>query len=113
MRALRCWSGLLDRIEAGDLDLSSLRLRREEVLKCAARHGACNIRVFGSIARADAGPASDIDLLVTMEAGRNLLDLVGLQQDLEDLLGESVDVLSDGGVSPHMRDRIFAEAVPL
>lgn len=95
------------------MDLSSLRLRRQEVLDCATGHGACNIRVFGSIARGEADPASDIDLLVTMEAGRNLMDLVGLQQDLEDLLGQSVDVLSDGGVSPYMRDRIFAEAMPL
>ena len=95
------------------MDLSSLRLRREEVLECAAGHGACKVRVFGSIVRAEARPAGDIDLLVTMKAGRNLMDLVGLQQDLEDLLGESVDVLSDGGVSPHMQERIFAEAVPL
>lgn len=48
-----------------------------------------------------------------MQPGRNLLDLVGLQQDLEDLLGTDVDVLSDGGVSPHLRERIYAEAIPL
>jgi hypothetical protein len=48
-----------------------------------------------------------------MEPGRNLLDLVGLWQDLEDLLGAHVDVLTDGGVSPYMRERILAEAVPL
>jgi uncharacterized protein len=55
----------------------------------------------------------DVDLLVEMQPGRNLLDLVGLEQDLEDLLGTDVDVLSDGGVSPHLRERIYAEAVPL
>jgi uncharacterized protein len=54
-----------------------------------------------------------VDLLVEMEPGRNLLDLVGLWQDLEDLLDSQVDVLTDGGVSPYMRERIFAEAVPL
>lgn len=71
------------------------------------------MRVFGSAARGDADTASDVDLLVEMEPGRSLLDLVGLWQDLEDLLGRHVDVLSDGGVSPHLRDRIYAEAVPL
>jgi predicted nucleotidyltransferase len=56
---------------------------------------------------------SDIDLLVEMESGRSLLDLVGLWQDLSDLLGGDVDVLSDRGLSPHLRDRILSEAVPL
>jgi predicted nucleotidyltransferase len=61
------------------------------------------------------GPAegSDVDLLVEMESGRSLLDLVSLWQDLESLLGMHVDVLSDRGVSPHLRERILAEAVPL
>ncbi len=79
----------------------------------AAEHGARNVRVFGSTARGEAEESSDVDLLVEMEPGRNLLDLVGLWQDLEDLLGTHVDVLSDGGVSPHLRERIYAEAVPL
>jgi uncharacterized protein len=72
-----------------------------------------NVRVFGSVARGDAGIRSDVDLLVEMEPGRSLLDLVGLWQDLEDLLDIHVDVLSDRGLSPHLRDRINAEAVPL
>jgi predicted nucleotidyltransferase len=79
----------------------------------AASHGARNVRVFGSAARGDVGASSDIDLLVEMEPGRSLLDLVGLSQDLEDLLGTHVHVLSDGGVSPHLRERICAEAIPL
>ncbi len=65
------------------------------------------------MARGDVDVTSDVDLLVEMEPGRSLLDLVGLWQDLEDLLGTQVDVLSDGGVSPHIRERIYAEAVPL
>jgi hypothetical protein len=69
--------------------------------------------VFGSVARGDAQADSDIDLLVEMEPGRSLLDLVGLWQDLEDLLGTHVDVLSEGGVSPHLRDRIYADAIAL
>ena len=71
------------------------------------------MRVFGPTARGDAGTTSDVDLLVEMEPGRSLLDLVGLWQDLEELLGTRVDVLSDGGVSPYLRERIDAEAVPL
>lgn len=69
--------------------------------------------MFGSIARGEAGTTSDIDLLVEGEPGRSLLDLVGLWQDLEDLLGGQVDVLSDRSLSPHLRDKITAEAVPL
>ncbi len=95
------------------LDLSGLRARKPEILAYAAEHGARNVRVFGSTARGEAEASSDVDLLVEMEPGRNLLDLVGLWQDLEDLLGTQVDVLTDGGVSPYMRERIFAEAIPL
>jgi len=70
---------------------------------------ACSAR----LPEARQGLTGDVDLLVEMQPGRNLLDLVGLKQDLEDLLGKDVDVLSDGGVSPHLRERIYAEAVPL
>lgn len=69
--------------------------------------------MFGSTARGESGASSDVDLLVEMEPGRGLLDLVGLWQDLEEFLGTRVDVLSDGGVSPHLRERINAEVVPL
>ena len=80
---------------------------------CAGSHGARKVRVFGSTVRGEADTSSDVDLLVEMEPGRSLLDLVGLWQDLEELLGTTVDVLSDGGVSPHLRERIYAEAVSL
>ena len=86
---------------------------REAILQLAAQHGAANVSVFGSMAREDATTGSDVDLLVDMEADRSLLDLVGLWQDLEDLLGQSVDVISEGGMSPYLRDKILAEAVPL
>jgi hypothetical protein len=69
--------------------------------------------VFGSTVRGESDTSSDVDLLVEMEPGRSLLDLVGLWQDLEELLGTHVDVLSDGGVSPHLRERIYAEAISL
>lgn len=89
-----------------------LRRQRDEIVKCAIKHGASDIRVFGSVARGERA-SRDVDLLVAMESGRSLLDLVGLEQDLEDLLGVAFDVLSDGSVSPYMRECIYGEAVPL
>jgi uncharacterized protein len=99
--------------QQGPIDIDRLRVRRQEILGCARRHGARNVRVFGSAARREVAAGSDVDLLVEMEPGRSLLDLVSLWQDLESLLGTQVDVLSDRGVSPHLRERILAEAVPL
>lgn len=90
-----------------------LRSKREEILRLATKHGARNIRIFGSAARGEAVAASDIDFLVEMEEGRSLLDLVGFWQDLEELLGCEVDVITDGGMSQYLRDRIYAEVVPL
>jgi len=86
---------------------------RQEILRLAGIRGARNVRLFGSVARDDAGPASDVDVLVTMEPGRTLLDLIGLTQDLEQLLGCRVDVVSDRGLSPYLRARILSEAVVL
>jgi len=91
----------------------SLNEHRAAILAIATRHGARNVRVFGSFARGDARPDSDIDLLVDLEPGRSLLDHVGLWQDLEELLGRRVDVVVDGGLSPHLEERILAEATPL
>ncbi len=90
-----------------------LRSRREHILQVAAQHGAHNVRLFGSIARGNAGPESDIDFLVQMESGRSLLDLIELSQELEALLQRKVDILTDGGLSPYLEQRIHAEAVPL
>lgn len=87
-----------------------LKEKREEILRIAAQHGAHNVRIFGSIARGEAGALSDVDFLVEMEEGRSLLDLVGFWQDLEELLECKVDVISDGGISPYLRDRIYADA---
>lgn len=87
--------------------------RRDEVLRVAAARGARNLRVFGSRARGEHRAESDVDLLVELEPGRSLLDLVGLSQDLERLLGRRVDIVTDAGLSPHLRERIQAEAVAL
>lgn len=88
-----------------------LRERREEILSVAARHGASNVRVYGSVARGEARPASDIDLLVDMEEGRSLLDLAALHLELEELLGYPVEIGT--GVKPRLRERVESEAVAL
>jgi predicted nucleotidyltransferase len=90
-----------------------LQEKRSAILALAAQHGAYNVRIFGSVARGEDTASSDLDFVVTMEKGRSFLDLVGLWQDLEDLLGCKVDVITDGGISPYLKDRIYAEAIPL
>jgi predicted nucleotidyltransferase len=96
------------------MDISGLlKEKREEVLRLAALHGAYNVRIFGSVARGEAGPESDIDVLVNLEPGRSLLDHVALWQDLEDLFGCKVHVVTEGGLHWYIRDRIMKEAVQL
>ncbi|MDP3001428.1 MAG: nucleotidyltransferase domain-containing protein [Bryobacterales bacterium] len=87
--------------------------RREEILRLAASRGARNVRVFGSLARGDADERSDIDFLVDLEPGRSLLDLGGLNLDLERLLGSRVDVVSSRGLRDRVRERVLREAVAL
>jgi predicted nucleotidyltransferase len=94
-------------------DLDAIRQHRSEILDRASQHGARNVRVFGSAARGDTRPSSDVDLLVDMEPGRSLLDFVGLWQELEDLLGLKVDLVSEGGISPYLREQILSEAIAL
>jgi predicted nucleotidyltransferase len=95
------------------VSLEALRSHRQKILELAARHGARNVRVFGSTVRGDAGPQSDIDLLVDVEQGRTLLDLIAFEQELEEMLGCSVQVLTDAGLSPYLQERILAEAAAL
>ncbi|BFU96882.1 MAG: nucleotidyltransferase [Nitrospira sp.] len=90
-----------------------LKNKREIILRVAHDHGAHHVRVFGSVARGEARPESDIDFLVEMENGRSLLDLIKLGQALEILLQRKVDVQTEGGLSPHLEERIHAEAVLL
>jgi uncharacterized protein len=90
-----------------------LKEHREEVLATAARHKVVRVRVFGSIARGEAREDSDVDLLVQFAPGASLLDQAGLLNDLEDLLGCPVDVVSEGGLRRELRDGILADAVPL
>ncbi len=90
-----------------------LKTRRADILRIAARHGARNVRVFGSTARREAGPESDIDLLVDFDPQRSLLDQIALLQDLQDLLGCDVDVVTEDALHWFVRDRITQEALPL
>jgi predicted nucleotidyltransferase len=90
-----------------------LKNEREKILRIAARYGAHNVRVFGSVARGEESLNSDIDIVVDLEKGRSLLDQVGLKQELEELLGQSIDVVVEGGISPYLQERILSEAVPL
>lgn len=91
----------------------SLKAKREEIRRVAAQYGARNLRVFGSVARGDAGADSDLDLLVDMEPGRSLFDMGGLLMDLEDLLGCGVDVVTERGLRARIRERVLSEAMPL
>lgn len=86
---------------------------RHEILQLADRYGVINVRVFGSVARGHATKDSDLDLLVSMAPGRSLFDLVAFSQAVEDRLGHAVDVVTEREVSPYLRERIIAEAIPL
>lgn len=88
-----------------------LKEKREEILRIAAKYGAHNVRVFGSVARGEADEASDVDFLVEMEPGRSLFDLGGLQFELEEYLGRSVDVVTEKGLKQRIRSRVLSEAV--
>jgi predicted nucleotidyltransferase len=86
---------------------------RAEVLRIASAHGAIRVRIFGSVARGVPQPDSDLDLLIDLEPGRHLLDLVAIQQDLEVLLGCPVHVVTEAAISPYLRDEILRDAAPL
>jgi predicted nucleotidyltransferase len=86
---------------------------REVILEIAGRHGAHDIRIFGSVARGEADENSDLDLVVRFDAARTLLDHAGLIGDLEDLLGVKVDVIDADGMRPRFRAVVDREAMPL
>ena len=87
--------------------------KREEILRIAARHGACNVRIFGSVARGEARPESDVDFLVDVGPDHSAFFPGGLVADLEDLLGRRVDVVELAGLHWYLRDKILKEAAPL
>jgi len=100
--------------EKADMNISELlKQKRQQVLEITAGHGACNVRLFGSVARGEATETSDLDLLIEMEPERSLLDVIAIKQDLEELLGCKVDVVTEAAISPYLRDKVLHEAVRL
>lgn len=95
--------GILERIAA----------HKKEIVRLAEKHGAREVRVFGSVARREADEESDLDLLVEMEPGRSLFDMGALLIELEELLGCSVDIVTEAGMHDAMRERVLREAVAL
>ncbi len=91
----------------------AIREQRDAILQVAAKHGATQVRLFGSVARGDARPDSDVDLLVTWLEGTSLLDQAALKLELESLLGRKVDIASDGWVKPSIRESVYRDAIPL
>lgn len=87
--------------------------KKEQILALAARYGASNVRVFGSVANGTADENSDIDFLVDMEKGRSLFDLGGLLMDLQQLLNRKVDVVTENGLRQRIRQTVLSQAVQL
>jgi uncharacterized protein len=90
-----------------------LREKRDDIKRIAARHGAYNIRVFGSVARGEAGPESDIDILIDVGPTTSSWFPAGLILDLEDLLGRRVEVITEKALNAELRDYVLREAIPL
>ena len=90
-----------------------IETHRQQLIELARRHGIANVRVFGSMARGDAGADSDVDLLVTLPPGASALALGGLLMDAQDLLGRRVDVVTEPALHPALRDRVLASCVTL
>jgi predicted nucleotidyltransferase len=93
--------------------LRELAVRRREILDLAERYHAADVRVFGSVARGDSTPQSDVDILIKVRRGCSLLDLGGLLEDLQQLLACRVDLVVEDGLKPHLRDSVMKEAVAL
>jgi predicted nucleotidyltransferase len=90
-----------------------IQQKRQLIIDVAARHGARDVRVFGSVARGEERDDSDVDFVVELEPGRSLLDHAGLQLDLQQALGCRVDVVTYKGLKPAIRDQVLKEAVAL
>jgi uncharacterized protein len=91
----------------------TIREKRDAIVRIAARHGATEVRLIGSVARGEARPDSDIDLLVTWNEGTSLLDHAALMLELENLLGRKVDIASDGWVKASIRRSVYQDAITL
>src|SRR5258708_28600292 len=96
-----------------NIDLAHLRSQRIAILKFAVKYGIRRVRLFGSVARGQSNPTSDVDVLVDFEPGRSLLDQVGFEQELEELLGHRIDVVAEWGVRQYTESQILQEPVAL
>jgi predicted nucleotidyltransferase len=95
------------------MDLNAILKLKPQILEICERHGVETIRVFGSVARGEAGPDSDLDLLVTVGPNPGPWFPGGLIADLEDLLSMRVEVVTEAGLNAHLRAEVLSEAVPL
>jgi len=95
------------------MGIEEITKHKSQILTLAARYGASNIRVFGSVAKGTANKNSDVDFLVELEAGRSLFDLGGLLMDLQNLLNRKVDIVTEKGLHWYVKDRVLEEAKPL
>lgn len=93
--------------------LNDIKARRDEILRICESHGGHNVRVFGSVARGENKPQSDLDLLVELDENHSLLDRIAIMQDLEEYLGCKVDVVSPRALHELIRDEVLREAVTL
>ena len=91
----------------------TIREKRDAIVRIAAKHGATQVRLIGSVARGEARSDSDVDLLVTWSEGTSLLDQAALILELESLLGRKVDIASDGWVKPSIRESVYRDAIAL
>jgi predicted nucleotidyltransferase len=109
IRDRACFRGTGEIMTASEI----VTAHRNEILAVAAKHGARNVRLFGSVARGSDDERSDIDLIVDFDPERSLLDHAALSLELQELLGHKVDIVSGRGLKPRIRDRVLTEAVPL
>lgn len=93
--------------------MANLEQYAPDILQIAMRHGAREVRVFGSFADGSPTPSSDLDLLVNLEPGRDLLDLIALKQELEERINRRVDIVTEKSLSPHLRQTILRQAKSL
>jgi predicted nucleotidyltransferase len=90
--------------------IGDMRIDREAVAEICVRNDVARLRVFGSVARGEDTPGSDIDLLVEFTRRKSLLDLVGIEQEFEDALGRKVDLVTPAALSPYLREQVLREA---
>jgi len=91
----------------------TLRQKREDIRRIAAKHGVSSIKVFGSVARGQAKPDSDLDLLIDVGPTTSAWFPAGLILDLENLLGCRVEVVTEKGLNPQLREQVLSEAMPI